>query len=268
MAALRVPSPRNGLSLNRIVAWLAASFLLLPILVIIPISLTPERYLSLPTTSISFRHYGSLVTDGRWTKSIVDSLIVGIGATVVATGLGVAFSVGAWRLGTPLARRMRLLLLAPIIVPPIVHAVAFYRAWATLGLLDTYLGLILIHAMKGLPFVVLTVAGTLANVDPRLEQSARSLGATPRQAMGWVVLPQIRAGIVAGAAFAFITSWDETIVALFVTSRAVTTLPRRIWEGLADNIDPAIAAISVLLIGLVIAVILGKTIVTALAKKT
>lgn len=266
MAALSVPSNHNGISLNRIVAWLAASFLLLPILVIIPISLTPERYLSLPTHAISFRHYGSLVTDGRWTKSIVDSLIVGIGATVLATVLGVAFAVGAWRLGAPLAKRLRLLLLAPIIVPPIVHAVAFYRAWATLGLLDTYLGLILIHAMKGLPFVVLTVAGTLANVDPRLEQAARSLGANPRQAMGWVVLPQIRAGIVAGAAFAFITSWDETIVALFVTSRAVTTLPRRIWEGLADNIDPAIAALGTVMIALTFAAVAISTLRSAAAK--
>lgn len=266
MAALSVPSNRDGISLNRIVAWLAVCFLLLPILVVIPISLTPERYLSLPTTSISFRHYESLATDGRWTKSILDSLIVGLGATVLATVLGVAFAVGAWRLGAPLARRLRLLLLAPIIVPPIVHAVAFYRAWATLGLLDSYLGLILIHAMKGLPFVVLTVAGALANVDPRLEQAARSLGATPRQAMGWIVLPQIRAGIIAGAAFAFITSWDETIVALFVTSRAVTTLPRRIWEGLADNIDPAIAALGAVMIVLTFAAVAISTLRNASAK--
>ncbi|KFC65833.1 ABC-type spermidine/putrescine transport system, permease component II [Bosea sp. LC85] len=255
-----------GVSLKRIVAWLAAAFLLLPVLVVIPISLTPERYLSLPTNTISLRHYESLVTDGRWSKSIADSLIVGLGATVLATGLGVAFAVGAWRLGVPLARRLRLLLLAPIIVPPIVHAVAFYRAWATLGLLDTYLGLILIHAMKGLPFVVLTVAGTLANVDPRLEQAARSLGANARQAMGWVILPQIRAGIVAGAAFAFITSWDETIVALFVTSRAVTTLPRRIWEGLADNIDPAIAALGTVMIVLTFIVVAITTARSASAK--
>ncbi|WP_163291659.1 ABC transporter permease, partial [Enterobacter roggenkampii] len=90
--------------------------------------------------------------------------------------------------------------------------------------------------MKGLPFVVLTVAGALANLDHKLEQAARSLGATPSQAMRWVILPQIATGVISGAAFAFITSWDETVVALFVTSRRVTTLPRRIWEGLADNI--------------------------------
>ncbi|AZO80334.1 MULTISPECIES: ABC transporter permease [unclassified Bosea (in: a-proteobacteria)] len=239
---------QSRLPLTRIIAWLAAAFLLLPLLVVIPISFTPERYLSLPTDSVSLRHYGSLVSDGRWSKSIVDSLLVGIGAMVLATLMGTAFAVGAWRLGVPLARRLRLLLLAPIIVPPIVHAIAFYRAWAALGLLDTYLGLVLVHAMKGLPFVVLTVAGTLANLDPRLEQAARSLGADARQAMSWVIFPQIRAGIVAGAAFAFITSWDETIVALFITSRAVTTLPRRIWEGLADNIDPAIAALGTVMI--------------------
>lgn len=266
MAPPASPTKGQGLSLKRIVAWLAAAFLLLPVLVIIPISFTPERYLSLPKGAISLRHYESLVTDGRWSKSIVDSLIVGLGATVLATVLGVAFAVGAWRLGVPLAKRLRLLLLAPIIVPPIVHAVAFYRAWATLGLLDTYLGLILIHAMKGLPFVVLTVAGTLANVDPRLEQAARSLGANARQAMSWVILPQIRAGIVAGAAFAFITSWDETIVALFVTSRAVTTLPRRIWEGLADNIDPAIAALGTVMIVLTFVAVAITTARSASAK--
>lgn len=248
-------SAQSRLPLTGIVAWLAAAFLLLPLLVVIPISFTPERYLSLPTDSVSLRHYGSLVTDGRWSKSIVDSLLVGVGAMVLATVMGTAFAVGAWRLGVPLARRLRLLLLAPIIVPPIVHAIAFYRAWAALGLLDTYLGLVLVHAMKGLPFVVLTVAGTLANLDPRLEQAARSLGANARQAMSWVVFPQIRAGIVAGAAFAFITSWDETIVALFITSRAVTTLPRRIWEGLADNIDPAIAALGTVMIVLTFVVV-------------
>ncbi|HKU97862.1 MAG TPA: ABC transporter permease subunit, partial [Vineibacter sp.] len=194
-------------SFIHILAWATACFLILPILVVIPISVTPERYLSLPTNGISFGHYANLVGDPRWSKSILDSLIVAAGATVLSTALGTAFAVGAWRLGVPLARRLRHLMLAPIIVPPIVHAIAFYRAWAVVGLLDSYLGLVLIHAMKGLPFVVLTVAASLANLDHRLEQAARSLGATPGQAMRWVVLPQVTTGVVSGAAFAFITSW-------------------------------------------------------------
>lgn len=249
----------TGLSLPRIIAWATAAFLILPILVVIPISFTPERYLSLPSGSLSLRHYASLVNDARWSKSILDSLMVALGATVLAGSLGTAFAVGAWRLGVPLARRLKLLMLAPIIVPPIVHAIAFYKAWAVIGLLDSYLGLVLIHTMKGLPFVVLTVAGSLANLDHKLEQAARSLGATAPQAMRWVVLPQIATGVASGAVFAFITSWDETVVALFVTSRRVTTLPRRIWEGLADNIDPAIAAMGTLMIVATVAVVAVKT---------
>ena len=239
----------------RLLAWVCAAFLLLPVLVIIPISFTPERYLSLPTNALSLRHYASLITDGRWTKSIADSAMVALGATALATSLGASFAIGAWRLNAPIGRRLRLLVLAPLIVPPIVHAIAFYRAWAIVGLLDSYLGLVLIHAMKGLPFVVLTVAAALANVDRRLEQAARSLGATANQAMRWVVLPQIVTGVAGGATFAFITSWDETVVALFVTSRHVVTLPRRIWEGLADNIDPAIAALGTLMVLATIAVV-------------
>ncbi|TWT11416.1 ABC transporter permease [Reyranella sp. CPCC 100927] len=249
-------------SFIHVLAWATACFLILPILVVIPISVTPERYLSLPTNSMSFGHYANLVGDARWSKSILDSLIVASGATVLSTALGTAFAVGAWRLGVPLARRLRLLMLAPIIVPPIVHAIAFYRAWAVVGLLDSYLGLVLIHAMKGLPFVVLTVAASLANLDHRLEQAARSLGATPGQAMRWVVLPQVATGVVSGAAFAFITSWDETIVALFVTSRRVVTLPRRIWEGLADNIDPAIAALGTLMVLITVAAVVINTLRT------
>jgi putative spermidine/putrescine transport system permease protein len=247
------------LSPTRVMAWATACFLLLPILVVIPISFTPERYLSMPSGTLSLRHYASLINDARWSKSILDSLIVACSATVVAVVLGAGFALGAWRLGVPLARRLRLLMLAPIIVPPIVHAVAFYRAWAVIGLLDSYLGLVLVHAMKGLPFVVLTVAASLANVDPRLEQAARSLGATPSQAMRWVVLPQIVTGLASGAAFAFITSWDEIVVALFLTSRHVVTLPRRIWEGLADNIDPAIAALGTLMVLVTLAIVVVKT---------
>ncbi len=247
------------LSPTRILAWAVACFLFVPILVIIPISFTPERFLSMPTTGFSLKHYGSLISDPRWSKSIIDSLIVAVSATVIAVTLGTAFAIGAWRLGVPIARRLRLLMLAPIIVPPIVHAIAFYRVWAVVGLLDSYIGLTLVHAMKGLPFVVLTVAASLANVDPRLEQAARSLGASPLRALTWVVLPQIRTGLAAGAAFAFVTSWDETVVSLFLTSRNVVTLPRRIWEGLADNIDPAIAALGSLMVVATLAIVLVKT---------
>jgi putative spermidine/putrescine transport system permease protein len=135
-----------------------------------------------------------------------------------------------------------------MIVPEIVHSLAFYKAWASIGLLDTYLGVILVHAMRGMPFVVLTVAASLANLDPRTEQAARSLGASGARTMWWVVLPQIRNGVLGGAVFAFFLSWDEIVVVLFITLRRIYPLPRRIWDGLEDNIDPTIAALGTLMI--------------------
>jgi len=239
-------------------AWLTACYLMLPLLVIAPISLTPERYLSLPTGQLSSVHYESLITDHRWLSSIGDSLYVAVWATCLAVVTGVSFTLGAWRLSVPIARHLRVLMLAPMIVPPIVHAVAFYRAGAATGLIDTFTGLILVHAMKGLPFVVLSITATLATLPTNLDQAARSLGATPLQSLRWAILPQMMPGILSGAAFAFITSWDEIVVALFITSRHVFTLPRRIWDGLSDNIDPAIAALGTIFVLITIVVAIAR----------
>lgn len=244
----------------RVSAWLVACFLALPLLVMLPISLTPHRYLSLPDEGLSLRHYISLFTDSQWLESLGDSLFVACFASALAVLLGTSFAVGVWKIGGGTARYLRPLMLAPMIVPPIVHSVAFYKGWAALGLLDTYMGIILVHGMKGTPFVILTVVGALANLDPRTEQAARSLGASPLRSMAWVVLPQIWGGIVAGATFAFFISWDEIIVALFITMRAVYTLPRRIWDGLSDNIDPAIAALGTLMILVTVGLMLTQAI--------
>lgn len=239
---------RRELSPPRILAWLIACFLAVPVLIMLPISFTPHRYLSLPDGSLSLRHYASLINDPRWLNSITDSLIVAVCSTVIAVVLGTSFAVGVWRRGGFAQRTLQPIMLAPMIVPPIVHSVAFYKGWAAVGLLDSYMGLILVHALKGTPFVILTTAAALANLDARTEQAARSLGASAGRVMRWVVLPQIKGGIIGGATFAFFISWDEIIVALFITIRRVYTLPRRIWDGLDDNIDPAIAALGALMI--------------------
>ncbi|MFX0547331.1 ABC transporter permease [Roseovarius sp. S1116L3] len=244
----------------RIVAWAVACFLALPVLIMLPISLTPNRYLSLPKDGISLRHYQSLIDDPQWIASIADSLFVATLAAMLAVVLGASFAIGIWRRGGMAERVLQPIMLAPMIVPPIVHSVAFYKGWAEVGLLDTYTGLILVHAMKGTPFVILTVAAALANFDPRTEQAARSLGASAGRTMAWVVLPQIKGGLLSGAVFAFFISWDEIIVALFITMRQVYTLPRRIWDGLEDNIDPAIAALGTLMILVTVALMILQTI--------
>jgi putative spermidine/putrescine transport system permease protein len=138
-------------------------------------------------------------------------------------------------------------MLMPIIVPSIVHALGFYRMWIDLRLLDTFTGVVLVHVVTGFPYVVITVSTTLATFDPRLEQAARNLGASMSQTLRLVIVPCIIPGILAGAVFAFVHSWDELVVLLFITSRKLYLLPRAIWAGINENVDPTIAAVATVL---------------------
>jgi putative spermidine/putrescine transport system permease protein len=147
---------------------------------------------------------------------------------------------------------VRVLMLTPMIVPTIIYALGLYRLYAELGLLDTFTGVIAAHATLGLPYVVITVGAALANFDRRLEQAARSLGASSGQTLRWVIVPNILPGILSGAVFAFVTSWDELVVVLFVAGRHVHTLPRAIWTGVSESLDPTIAAVATLLIAVTI----------------
>lgn len=239
-------------------AWLAILFLTLPLVVVFPVSVTPRRYLSLPAGEWSLRHYKTLLEDQTWLHSIRDSLIVAVGSTLLAIALGTMTALACWRLSSRFSEFVRMTMLAPMIVPSIVHALGFYQVWVQFGLLDTYLGVIIAHAIKGTPYVLISVSAALANVDLKLEQAARSLGATAVQALWKVILPAARPGILAGCVFAFALSWDELVVNLFITSRNVYTLPRKIWDGIQDNINPAIAAVASILIVLTIAVMVGR----------
>jgi putative spermidine/putrescine transport system permease protein len=241
-------------------AWVTVLFLTLPLVIVVPVSLTPQRYLSLPGAQWSLRHYRALLEDPSWARSIRDSLIVASGSTVIAVILGTLVAVGCWRISSRLSEFVRMLMLAPMIVPSIVHALGFYQGWVQFGLIDTYSGLILAHAMKGMPYVVVTVSAALANVDLRLEQAARNLGATILQTLRMVIVPAARPGILAGAVFAFAVSWDELVVNLFITSRNVYTLPRKIWDGIQDNINPAVAAVATLMIVFTVLVMVARTI--------
>jgi putative spermidine/putrescine transport system permease protein len=251
-------APSKSFRLTTFGAWIAILFLTLPFVVVFPVSLTPNRYLSLPGPDWSVRHYRTLVEDPTWLRSIGDSLVVALGSTGLAIVLGTMTALACWRISSRLSEAVRLVMLAPMIVPSIVHALGFYQVWAQFGLLDSYLGLVLAHGMKGTPFVVISVSAALANVELKLEQAARSLGATSIQALWRVIVPAARPGILAGSVFAFALSWDELVVTLFITSRNVYTLPRKIWDGIQDNINPAIAAVASILIVLTIAAMVAR----------
>ncbi|MFI4987267.1 MAG: ABC transporter permease, partial [Alphaproteobacteria bacterium] len=235
----------SGSPLTKSLAWTIVTFLVLPLTVVVPVSLTDQRFLSLPRDHLSLQYYTRLFTSEAWLSSIGQSLVIATAATVLAVAAGTLCAVGCWRINTRASEIVRLLMLAPIIVPTIVYALGIYRMWISLKLFDTYLGVILAHGVTAIPYVVITVSTALANFDARLEQAARNLGASVNQTLRLVILPNIMPGVVSGAIFAFIHSWDELVIVLFIASRHVFTLPRRIWDGINDNIDPTMAAVAV-----------------------
>lgn len=229
-------------------AWAVAIYLLVPITIVIPVSLTDQRFLSLPQEALSLRHYATVLGSPEWLNSIWQSFLIAVASTAIAVVVGTLCAIGCWRLSRKSTELIRALMLLPIIIPSIVYAIGLYRYFANLDLLDRFLGVALAHGVTGIPYVVITVSTALAAFDPRLEQAARGMGASLSQTLRWVILPRIAPGIVSGAIFAFIHSWDELVIVLFIASRDVFTLPRRIWDGINENLDPAMAAVAVLLV--------------------
>jgi putative spermidine/putrescine transport system permease protein len=248
-------------------AWLVLAFLIIPLLVVLPVSLTDQRYLALPKQGLSLKHYESFFADPVWLSSTGQSFVIAVCATTLAVLLGALCAVGCWRLPGRISNSLRLLMLAPLIVPTIVQAVGMYRLWAWLGLYDTYLGVIIAHVIIGLPYVVVPVTAALATIDPKLEQAARSLGATMSQTVRLVIFPNILPGLLSGALFAFASSFDELVIVLFLTSRAISTLPKRIWEGIQEDIDPTIAAAAMLLVLLTLGLLLLSLLIRSRAAR-
>ncbi|MDQ2094553.1 ABC transporter permease [Rhodobacteraceae bacterium 10Alg 79] len=224
------------------------AFLVLPILVVLPISFTDTSYIGLPKEGLSLQHYANYFTDPDWLNATWTSVWVGLVVATCASVLGTAFAIGCWFLSDRAAMVARWILITPILVPPVVQSLGFYRFWVKLGLIDTHVGVILAHTLLALPYVSISVFAALSNLDRNLPRAARSLGASVMQTVWAVVVPAARPGIATGFIFAFIVSFDEIVGVLFITVRNVQTLPKMIWEGIQDNIDPTIAAVATLLI--------------------
>ncbi|MBR0666180.1 ABC transporter permease [Roseomonas hellenica] len=232
----------------RSLAWATVLYLVLPITIVIPVSFTDQRFLSLPQETLSLRHYANLFGSEAWLSAIGQSAMIAVASTLLAVVAGTLCAIGCWRIGRRSTELLRALMLLPLIIPSIVYAIGLYRYFGPLGLLDRFLGATIAHGVTGIPYVVITVSAALAAFDPRLEQAARGMGASLSQTLRWVILPRIMPGIASGAIFAFIHSWDELVIVLFIASRQVFTLPRKIWDGINENLDPTMAAVAVLLI--------------------
>jgi putative spermidine/putrescine transport system permease protein len=223
-------------------------FLAFPIIVVIAVSFSSANYLTFPPPAFSLKWYRAYIGSENWLNPTWLSLWVAAAVVVLSTVLGTLAALGIARLPRPLRVLVSGLILSPLIVPVIVVAIGVYYAFAQYGLVGKPIALVLAHTSLAVPFVVTSVTATLSGIDPRLEQAALSLGATPRGTFFQITLPLIQPGVIVGALFAFITSFDELIVALFLSGQGAVTLPRRMWEDLRYAIDPTIAAVSTLTI--------------------
>lgn len=234
--------------LSRAICFAVLIFLVAPILIIVPMSLTSGNLLVFPLPGFSTRWYESLTEGSAWTDAAKNSLFIGLSATALAMILGVMAASGLARANFALKPVLIALILSPVLMPIVITAVGMYFFFAGVGLSGTYIGLILAHTALGVPFVVITVLASLEGFDHNLTKAAATLGASPLTAFRKVTLPIIFPGIASGALFAFVTSFDEIVVTLFLAAPTQRTLPRQIFSGVREYVSPGIAAVATLLV--------------------
>lgn len=231
-----------------IICALVLLFLISPIIAIMPLSFNVEPYFTYPMPGLSMRWYEDFFTDKRWLDALQSSFIIAIAATALSMVLGTLAALGLSRANFPKRALVMAFLISPMIVPVVITAVGMYFFFATVGLNNTYFGIILAHTALATPFVVITVTATLTGFDQSLTRAGASLGASPMTVFRKVTFPLILPGMISGALFAFITSFDEVVVVLFIASPDQRTLPRQMFSGIREQLSPTIAAAATMLV--------------------
>ena len=232
-------------------------FLIAPLFVILPLSFNAEQYihfsakmLALDPDGFSLRWYEDMVygTKNPWGLAFKNSLIIGFFSTIGATILGTLAALGLSSKYMPYKALVMSILISPMIVPLIISGSALFFFLAKVGLSSSFIGIIISHIILGTPFVVITVTATLIGFDHSLTRAASSLGSTPTNTFFKVILPLITPGVISGALFAFVTSFDEVVVVLFLAGPGQTTVPIQMWTGLREQLSPTILAVATCLI--------------------
>ncbi|WP_218002905.1 ABC transporter permease [Paraburkholderia ferrariae] len=246
------------------VCALVLAFLVVPCLLVIPMSFSADSFLHFPPQRLSLRWYRSFLASDDWMHGAWVSTEVAIATVVLATALGTAGAYAIRHLGGKVGGAMRAVFMLPMIAPVILIAVGVFFVYARLGLNNTLTGLVLSHTLLALPYVVITVGTGLETCDLTQEMVACSLGAGRLRAFFEITLPQIAPAIYSSLLFSFMTSFDETVIVLFVSGGDTSTLTRLMFENIRDQQDPTIAAISTLLIVISTAALISAQ---ALSKK-
>ncbi len=239
----------------RVICFAIFFFLLAPILIMIPLSFNAAPFftftremLTLNPEGFSMRWYEDFLGSASWRRSIQNSFLIGISATIVSTVLGTLAALGLSRSEMPAKGLIMGILISPMIVPLIISAAGMFFFFSSVNLAGTYLGVVLAHAALGTPFVVITVTATLVGFDHSLTRAAANLGASPTRTFFKITMPLILPGVISGALFAFITSFDEIVVVLFVAGPEQRTIPREMWSGIREDISPTILAVATILV--------------------
>lgn len=250
-------------------------FLIMPILIILPLSFNAEPYftfsegmLRLDPDAYSMRWYMDILENGmsdrnapfgwawladswnnaQWIQSVKNSFLIAIVSTILATVFGTVAALGLSQSDMPYRNLIMGLLIAPMIVPLIITAAALFFFLSDLSLSQTYTGIIIAHAVLGVPFVVITVTATLVGFDRSLIRAGANMGANPRTVFFKIIMPLILPGVISGALFAFITSFDEVVAVIFLAGFEQTTIPRQMWSGLREQISPTILAVATIMV--------------------
>jgi putative spermidine/putrescine transport system permease protein len=256
-APYAMPSERALFYIGWVFTGLVLLFLIAPIIAIIPLSFNAEPYFSYPMPGLSLKWYQDFFGNPRWTGAFLLSVKLAVTVTIAATVLGTMAALGLARTNLPGRTIILGVLLLPMIVPVIVVAVAVLMSYSYFGLIGTFTGLALAHTALATPFVVITVTATLTNFDWTLQRAAQGLGAPPFFAFRSVILPLILPGVISGALFAFVTSFDEVVVALFLSSAEQRTLPKQMFSGIREMISPTITAAATVQVTLSICLLIG-----------
>ena len=239
----------------RIICGAIFVFLIGPIFVILPLSFNAEPYFTFTPEMLSFdpagyslRWYEDFWNDTSWQQAVKNSFIIAIFATLISTFLGTLAALGLSRPEMPYRSMWMALLISPMIVPLIISAAGMYFFYSRIGLASTHIGVILAHAVLGTPFVVITVTATMVGFDRSLIRAAQNMGANPTTTFFRIIVPLILPGVISGGLFAFITSFDEVVVVLFVGSVEQRTIPWAMFSGIREQISPTILAVATILI--------------------
>lgn len=241
----------------RILCGMIFFFLIFPILVIIPLSFnaqdfftfTPEM-LAFKAEGYSLKHYEDFFTNNDWQNALKNSLRIAPMATIMSVSFGTLAAIGLSQSHVPARRAIMAILISPMIVPLIISATGMYFFYSKIGIQGTYWGVVLAHAVLGVPFVIITVTATLVGFDKSLTRAAANMGAGPVRTFFKIQMPLILPGVISGGLFAFITSFDEVVVVLFVGSAGQKTLPWQMFTGLREQISPTILAVATILIAM------------------